>query len=259
MTPLILITNDDGYQAKGLRKLVALMRQVGDVAVITTEFPQSARSHAITMAAPLKIRLSKEEKGYKEYICDGTPVDCVKLGWQNILERRPDLVVSGINHGSNASVNTLYSATIGAAMEACLDGFNAIGFSLDCYDKDADFDHLDDYILTLVKDVLATGLPSGVCLNVNFPKRSEEPIKGVKICRQSFGKWEEHYQLVDQDADGMTFKLGAGEYYNTDEGEDTDFYALQHNFVSIVPIQSDWTATQHVERFRRYEQIMLKK
>lgn len=259
MTPLILITNDDGYQAKGLRKLIALMRQLGDVVVITTQYPQSARSHAITMTAPLRVRTNVTEPGYKEYICDGTPVDCVKLGWQNILERRPDLVVSGINHGSNASVNTLYSATIGAAMEACLDGFNAIGFSLDSYDKDADFDHLDEYILTITKDVLANGLPSGICLNVNFPKRCEQPIQGVKICRQSFGTWEEHYQIVDDGPDGRVYQLCAGEYLNTDQGEDTDFYALQHNYVSVVPIHSDWTATQHTERFRRYEQIMVKK
>ena len=253
--PLILVTNDDGFQAKGLRKLAALMRPLGEVAVISTEQVMSAKGHSITTTPTLSAMLVTMEPGYKEYLCNGTPVDCVKIGYQWILDRVPDLVVSGINHGSNASTNVIYSGTMAAAIEACMDGIPAIGFSLDCYDLDADFDHLDGYITAITRDVLEKGLPDGVCLNVNFPKRSEEPIRGLRICRQAKAKWIEAYSQCVDEKGGPCLKLG-GQFVYEDSGEDTDYWALQNNYVSVVPTHFDLTATQYLPSMRRFESII---
>lgn len=253
--PLILITNDDSYQAKGLRKLISLMRPLGEVIVISTDQVMSAKGHSITTTPTLTAKLVESGPDYREYVCNGTPVDCVKIGYQWILDRLPDLVVSGINHGSNASTNVIYSGTMGAAIEACMDGIDAIGFSLDCYDADADFDHLDDYIIAITKKVLAEGLPPGICLNVNFPKRSEEPIKGLKICRQAKGKWIETYSECHDEQGGTCLKLG-GEFIYEDQGDDTDYHALQNNYISLVPTQFDLTATQYPDEMRRFEHVI---
>jgi 5'-nucleotidase len=252
--PLIFITNDDSFWAKGLRKLITLMKPLGEVIVISTEQVMSAKGHSITTTPNLTAKLVESSADYREYICNGTPVDCVKVGYQWILDRMPDLVVSGINHGSNASTNVIYSGTMAAVIEACMDGINAIGFSLDSYDPDADFDHLDGYITAITKKVLAEGLPSGVCLNVNFPKRCEEPIKGLKICRQAKAKWIEVYSECQDERGGACLKLG-GEFICEDQGDDTDYYALQHNYVSLVPTHFDLTATQYMEEMRRFENI----
>ena len=252
--PLIMITNDDGYQAKGLKKLVSLMRPLGDLVVISTEKVMSAKGHSITTTPDLTVRLVESGPDYKEYICNGTPVDCVKVGYQWLLNRLPDLVVSGINHGSNASTNVIYSGTMGAAIEACMDGINAIGFSLDCYDLDADFDHLDGYITAITKEVLQHGLPDGVCLNVNFPVRSEEPIKGIKVCRQAKAKWIEAYSECLDVNGGTCLKLG-GKFICEDQSEDTDYYALKHNFISLGPTHFDLTAKQYFDEMRRFENV----
>ena len=252
--PLILITNDDGHLAKGLRKLIELMRPLGELVVISTEQVMSAKGHSITTSPTLTAVLVESGPDYKEYVCNGTPVDCVKVGYQWLLDRLPDLVVSGINHGSNASINVIYSGTMAAAIEACMDGIDAIGFSLDSYDLDADFDHLDGYITAITEDVLQNGLPSGVCLNVNFPKRGPEPIRGVKVCRQASGKWIEAYSECKTEAGGTCLKLG-GKFICEDDNEDTDYYALKNNYISIVPTCFDLTAKQYIEPMRRYEQI----
>ena len=252
--PLIMITNDDGHQAKGLKKLVSLMRPLGELIVISTEKVMSAKAHSITTTPDLAVRLVESAPDYKEYICNGTPVDCVKVGYQWLLDRLPDLVVSGINHGSNASTNVIYSGTMGAAIEACMDGINAIGFSLDCYDLDADFDHLDGYITAITKEVLQHGLPDGVCLNVNFPVRSEEPIRGIKVCRQAKAKWIEAYSECQDVKGGICLKLG-GQFICEDQGEDTDYYALKHNFISLVPTHFDLTAKQYFDEMQRFENV----
>jgi len=254
--PLILITNDDGFKAKGLRKLVALMRPLGEVVVISTDRVMSAQSHSITTTPTLTATLIDVQPGYKEYVCNGTPVDCVKVAYQWLLDRLPDLVVSGINHGSNASTNVIYSGTMAAAIEACMDGINAIGFSLDCYEPDADFDHLDDYITAITRKVLDEGLPPGVCLNVNFPRRGEVPIQGIKVCRQAKAKWIEVYSECKDEKGGTCLKLG-GEFVYEDSGDDTDYYALQHHFVSLVPTHFDLTATQYLKEMLRFEKIMV--
>lgn len=253
--PLILVTNDDGYQAKGLRKLIALMRPLGEVVVISTDKVMSAKGHSITTTPTLVAKLIDSAPDYREYVCNGTPVDCVKVGYQWILDKLPDIVVSGINHGTNASINVVYSGTMGAAIEACMDGIKAIGFSLDSYDLDADFDHLDGYITAITKDVLEHGLPDGVCLNVNFPKHGEEPIKGVKICRQAKAKWIEMYSECRDERGGTCLKLG-GEFIYEDQGDDTDCMAVKNNYVSIVPTHFDMTATQYLDEMKRFEKII---
>ena len=254
--PLILVTNDDGCQAKGLRKLVDLMRPLGDVVVISTDRVMSAKGHSITTTPTLTAMLVDVGPGYKEYVCNGTPVDCVKIGYQWLLDKMPDLVFSGINHGSNASTNVIYSGTMAAAIEASMDGIDAIGFSLDCYDLEADFDHLDGYITAITKKVLKEGLPDGVCLNVNFPVRGPEPIRGLKVCRQAKAKWIEAYSEIQDERGGTCLKLG-GQFVYEDSGEDTDYYALQNNYVSLVPTQFDLTATRHLQEMLRFESLQI--
>lgn len=255
--PSILITNDDGYTAKGLRKLVSLMRTLGDVVLISTDEVMSAKSHSCTIRERLYVRLVHEEKGFKEYRCNGTPVDCVKLGYQKLMAEPPDLVVSGINHGMNAATTVVYSGTIGAVIEACMNGLNAIGFSLFSLNPDADFDHLDTAILEITKRVLKDGLPKGVCLNVNFPKRSEEPLKGIKVCRQAACRWVEYFHDLYDENGERYFNL-EGTFESDDITPDTDLWALQNNYVSVVPTCFDWTAHACIEPMKNYELINVK-
>ena len=255
--PLILITNDDGHAAKGLRKLVSLMRRLGDVVVVSTDEVMSAKSHSCTIRDRLYVRLVQEEGGFKEYRCNGMPVDCVKLGYQKLLPRYPDLVVSGINHGMNAATTVVYSGTIGAVIEACMNGLMAIGYSLFSLDPDADFDHLDAAILEITKKVLREGLPKGVCLNVNFPKRSEEPLKGIKVCRQAACRWVEYFNdLCDEN--GERYYNLDGTFESDDIMPDTDLWALQNNYVSVVPTCFDWTAHACIEPMKNYELLSVR-
>ena len=254
--PLILITNDDGYAAKGLRKLVTLMRTLGDVVLISTDEVMSAKSHSCTIRDRLYVRLVQQEEGFTEYRCNGTPVDCVKLAYQKLCERQPDLVVSGINHGMNAATTVVYSGTIGAVIEACMNGLTAIGYSLFSLDPDADFDHLDTAILEITKKVLAEGLPQGVCLNVNFPKRSEEPMLGIKVCRQAACRWVELFK--DKfDENGEQFYDFDGTFESDDVMPDTDLWALQHNYASLVPTCFDWTAHAQIEPMKEFENLIV--
>ncbi|MCQ2307412.1 MAG: 5'/3'-nucleotidase SurE [Bacteroidales bacterium] len=250
--PRILIANDDGFQAKGLRKLTDLMRQIGEVMVISTEQPMSAQSHSMTIREPLRVNLLEKDVDYVKYVCNGRPVDCVKIGYQYFMSEKPDIVVSGINHGSNASTNVVYSGTMAAVIEACMNGIPAVGFSLDCYDPDACFDHLDNYIIGFTKKVLDEGLPDGVCLNVNFPAFSEEGIKGIKICQQAKARWSEKYERR-VDPFGRDYFWLTGEFIEQDSEENTDVKALNNNYVSVVPIQYDWTAYNVIDKFKTWE------
>ena len=250
--PLILITNDDGYAAKGLRKLVTLMRQLGNVVLISTDEVMSAKSHSCTIRERIYVRLIQQEEGFIEYRCNGTPVDCVKLAYQKLCPRWPDLVVSGINHGMNAATTVVYSGTIGAVIEACMNGLTAIGYSLFSLDPDADFDHLDTAILEITRKVLKEGLPKGVCLNVNFPKRCEEPMKGIKVCRQAACRWVELFK-EQYDEFGVQFYDLEGTFESDDVTPDTDLWALQNNYVSVVPTCFDWTAYRCIEPMKNYE------
>ena len=250
----ILITTDDGYAAKGLRKLVALMRTLGDVVLISTDEVMSAKSHSCSIRERIYLRLVYEEEGFKEYRCNGTPVDCVKLGYQKLMAQPPDLVVSGINHGMNAATTVVYSGTIGAVIEACMNGLNAIGYSLFSLDPDADFDHLDTAILEITKKVLKEGLPKGVCLNVNFPKRGEDPVKGIKVCRQAACRWVEYFK-EQYDENGEQFYDLDGTFESDDIMPDTDLWALYNNFISVVPTCFDWTAHRNIEPMKEFEKI----
>ena len=249
--PTIMVTNDDGVNAPGIRTLINIMRRIGDVVVVAPDRPRSAQGHSITVSRPLRVKKLFEENGYSEYGCNGTPVDCVKLGRQVILRRQPDLLVSGINHGSNASINVIYSGTMAAVFEAAIDKIPAIGFSISDYSHKADLSHIEEYVESITRDVLEKGLPTGVCLNVNMPARGTKRIKGVKICRQSMGSWiEEFDERVDPR--GRDYYWITGVFSNPDQVNGTDTWAIAHNYVSVVPMKFDFTdyeAMKVVEEF----------
>ena len=246
--PLILITNDDGINAPGLRKLISLVKNLGNIIVIASEHPMSAMAHAVTIQNPLRVRLLTEEPDYKEYLTTGTPVDNVKLGKHKLAGRLPDLILSGINHGSNAAVNIIYSGTMGAVLEGAIDGVPGIGFSLDDFSPHADFSHVDKFVISITKKVLQEGLPKGVCLNVNFPvNKNNEPLKGIKVCRQADARWVEEFE-ERQDPHGRTYYWLAGKFENGDDRHDTDEKALADNYVSVVPSHTDFTAHNYVDK-----------
>lgn len=241
--PLILITNDDGITSLGIRTLVEIMKTLGEVVVVAPNSPQSGMGHAITIGEPLRLYSTKLFDEVDEYECSGTPADCVKLAKHYVLkDRTPDLVVSGINHGSNSSISVLYSGTMSAAIEAAIEGIPAIGFSLCDYREDASFDHAKELVLSITKAALENGIPKGVALNVNFPAKSGQPIQGVKVCRQANAKWQEKFDYRT-DPYGRGYLWMAGDFVNFDhDKEDTDVWALSQNFASIVPCQYDLTA-----------------
>jgi 5'-nucleotidase len=242
--PLILVCNDDGITAPGIRNLIAVANRLGDVVVVAPDGPQSGMGHAITINSTLRCDRYKVDDGPQlEYACSGTPVDCVKLAVNVVLPRRPDLILSGINHGSNSSINVIYSGTMSAAVEGALEGIPSIGFSLCDYSWEADFAPALPYIEHLARTVLASGLPQGVCLNVNIPKHDGIAYKGVKVARMARANWEEEFD-VRKDPRGKTYYWLTGQFVNYDGGEDTDEWALQHHYISVVPISFDMTAHQ---------------
>jgi 5'-nucleotidase len=242
LKPLILVTNDDGVSAPGLRALIAVMAEIGDVLVVAPDKPQSGMGHAITTNSTLYLnKISKENDVIEEYSCSGTPVDCVKLAVNEILKRKPDLCVSGVNHGSNSSINVIYSGTMSAAVEAGIEGIPAIGFSLLDFEWNADFETMKPFIRKITLEVLENRLPQGVVLNVNFPKLTKDNIKGIKICRQAKARWIEKFDKR-QTPQGRDYYWLAGEFVNQDKGEDTDEWALGNGYISVVPVQFDLTA-----------------
>jgi len=239
--PLILVSNDDGITSPGIRKLVELMQQLGDVLVVAPNSPQSGMGHAITVGDTLRLTKSDIFENARSYECSGTPADCVKLAKHHVLaDLRPDLVVSGINHGSNSSISVLYSGTMSAAIEAAIEGLPAIGFSLCDFSHDADLSHVDEPILKIASEALRKGLPKGIALNVNIPVKQNEPIKGIKVCRQANARWEEDFDKR-VDPHGREYFWMVGNFVNHDKGEDNDEWALANNYVSIVPCQYDLT------------------
>lgn len=240
--PLILVTNDDGITAPGIRALISVMKEIGEVVVVAPDSPQSATGHAITINSTLFInKIDIDPEIETEYSCSGTPVDCVKFAVNEILKRKPDLCVSGVNHGSNSSINVIYSGTMSAAVEAGIEGIPAIGFSLLDYNWNADFEPIKTSIKKITLEVLENGLPDGVILNVNFPKLKEKDIKGIKICRQAKAMWQERFDKR-QTPHGRDYYWLTGEFINMDNGEDTDEWALEHGYISVVPVQFDLTA-----------------
>lgn len=241
--PLILITNDDGITAPGIRTLIEVMKELGDVCVVAPNSPQSGMGHAITVNDTLycdEVIIDKSST-QKEYSCSGTPADCVKLAVNEILKRKPDLCVSGINHGSNSSINVIYSGTMSAAVEAGTQGIPSIGFSLLDYSLTANFDPVKSFVKILAEQALINGMPKGVVLNVNFPKLEAEEIKGMKVCRQANAHWVENFDKRTNPL-GRDYYWLSGEFVNEDKGEDTDEWALENGYVSVVPVQFDLTA-----------------
>ncbi|MFV8281142.1 5'/3'-nucleotidase SurE [Christiangramia marina] len=252
--PLILVTNDDGITAPGIRTLIEVMKEIGDVVVVAPDSPQSGMGHAITISDTLFCEqvTIKESYKHKEYSCSGTPADCVKIATQEILDRKPDLCVSGINHGSNSSINVIYSGTMSAAVEAGIEGIPAIGFSLLDYSLNADFEPARKYVKAIVRNTLKNGLPEGVVLNVNIPKLDAGDIKGLKVCRQANAHWEEEFDKR-RSPQGRDYYWLTGTFVNKDVGKDTDEQALADGYVSIVPVQFDLTAHHFLKELNNWE------
>ncbi|MDR4988344.1 MAG: 5'/3'-nucleotidase SurE [Bacteroidales bacterium] len=239
--PLILITNDDGIMAPGIRHLVKYMLELGEVVVVAPDKPQSGMGHAVTMTVPLRLEKITVNSDHDEYSCSGTPVDCVKLAVNKVLKRKPDLLVSGINHGSNASISVIYSGTMSAAIEGSMETIPSIGFSLLDYRFDADFTPSKKYVQRIAANVLKHGLPKGVCLNVNIPAIPEEEIRGVKICRQARGNWNEEFDHRKDPTKKEYFWL-TGQFVLHEDSNETDIWALENKYISVVPTQFDFTA-----------------
>lgn len=241
--PLILITNDDGFTAPGIMALVEAASEFGELMIVAPDSPQSGMGHAITINNPLRINSTHYFEGHEAYNCSGTPVDCVKIGIYKLGKenRKPDLVLSGINHGSNVSTNVLYSGTMSAAIEGAMSGIPSIGFSLLDYDLEADFTAAKYFVKKIVKEALTHPLKEGTCLNVNIPKLPLTEIKGIKVAKQAKAFWDDTF---DERADPLkkNYYWLAGEFHNHDKGEDTDMWALENNYVSVVPTQYDLTA-----------------
>ncbi|MCG8701194.1 MAG: 5'/3'-nucleotidase SurE [Bacteroidales bacterium] len=238
---VILVTNDDGIEAPGLEALVESVIGLGKIVVVAPDEPRSGMSHAITVKHPLRIKKFKTVHEIEYFSVNGTPVDCVKMAMNQVIKSRPDLVVSGINHGRNASTSVLYSGTMGAALEGSVNLVPSIGFSYSSFAHDIDFSVARKFTNKIVKKVMSNGLPKNICLNVNFPNVDESEIKGIKICRQNMGFWEEEYDKRT-DPGGRDYFWLTGKYFNSEpEATDTDEWALKNNYVSIVPTSTDLT------------------
>lgn len=253
--PLILVTNDDGVTAPGIRHLIALMKDIGKVVVVAPDSPQSGMGHAITTEEPLycdPVQLIENDPT-PVYACSGTPADCVKMAKQTILSRKPDICVSGINHGSNSAINVIYSGTMSAAIEAGTSGIPAVGFSLLDYAMEADFKPTSEFIKKIVRDILAHQLPKGIVLNVNFPKLPEQEIKGIRVCRQSKAHWVENF-VQRKNPRGRDYYWPVGKFVNEENGEatDTDEWALANGYVSMVPVQFDLTAHPVIDELKSW-------
>lgn len=247
--PLIFITNDDSLHAKGIAALVDAARSFGEVVVIAPDKPQSGMGHAITINHPLRLEKSDIFHGIDAFACSGTPVDCVKLGVYQVLHRKPDLVLSGINHGANSSTNVLYSGTMSAAVEGAMEHIPSIGFSYCDYDPDADFSAAQWVASQLIPKVLEKGLPTGVCLNVNIPKGSVNELKGIKVCRQAYAFWEDRFdKRLDQF--GRPYYWLTGTFDEREDATDTDLYFLDEGFATVVPTQFDLTAHQTIQSLK---------
>lgn len=247
---LILITNDDGLYASGLKTLIEVMEEFGKVILVSTPESMSGMSMALTVKTPLRVKLLEETERRRVYTCNGTPTDSIKLAVNQLVDRKPDWIVSGINHGANASVSVLYSGTMAAAIEGCLYGIDSVGFSLNDYSRSADFSVCKKYIRIVMQKISGTSLPEGTCLNVNMPSIPESEIKGIKICRQAKGNWREEFEKR-KDPMGRTYYWLTGMFQNQEpEAIDTDEWALANGFVSVVPVSVDMTAYGFMDELR---------
>ncbi len=250
--PLILVSNDDGITAPGIRALIEAVSELGEVVIVAPDAPQSGMGHAVTISKPLRLDKTDIYESLVAYQCSGTPADCVKLAVDKVLHRKPDLLVSGINHGSNSSINVLYSGTMSAAMEGAIEGIPSVGFSLCNFAYDADFTAAKKIVKIIAQNIIKNGLPVGTLLNVNIPNVSEKDLNGVKICRQALAKWQEEFD-ERKDPNGRKYYWLTGKFVNRDKGEDTDEWALANNFVSVVPVHFDLTAHHSISFLNGWE------
>jgi 5'-nucleotidase len=249
---LILLTNDDGVEAKGLKSLINVMSEFGRIVVVSPLDSNSGMSHAITVKLPLRVKKIREGAGITVYGCSGTPVDCVKLAFNMILDRKPDLLVAGINHGSNTAASIFYSGTMGAALEGCINKIPSIGISLISHNPDADLAATEYYSKKIIKEVISRGLPESLCLNVNVPKGSIGQIKGIKVCRQNKGYWQEEFD-TRTDPQGKKYYWLTGSFFNAEpQAPDTDEWALKNNYVSVVPIHVDLTCYETLSKIKNW-------
>lgn len=238
--PIILITNDDSITAPGIRNLVEAVKDLGRIVVVAPDKPQSGMGHAITIGYPLRLQKFHIMDGVEAWTCSGTPVDCVKLAVDKVLHRKPDICLSGINHGANHSINVIYSGTMSAAIEASIENIPSAGFSLLDFSLEADFEGAKKYARMIVEKMLSKKADKHLCLNVNIPKGDVKLIKGVKVCKQAYAKYEEDFE-ERKDPSGKKYFWLTGEFLNLEKSKDTDVWALQHNYVSVVPVQYDLT------------------
>lgn len=250
--PYILITNDDGYFAPGLKNLIEMVKPMAELLVIAPEQGVSGMSHAITIKVPLRTSTIEESNNFIFLKVNGTPADCVKLGLNQLAKRKPDLILSGINHGANSSISIVYSGTMGGAIEGNLNDIPAIGISLCSHSMNADFSLVKKYCTQIIKDALEKGLPNNTCLNINFPDISENEFKGIKVCRQAKGVWREEYEKRT-DPHGGTYYWLTGAFENQENGStDTDEWALANNYASVVPVNTDFTDYKSLDKLENF-------
>lgn len=250
---LFLVTNDDGIHARGIKVLTEIVRNLGKVYVVAPQESQSGMSHAITVKTPIRIRKVVQEEDCFIYSCNGTPVDCVKLALNKLLDRQPDMIIAGINHGSNSSASIVYSGTMAAAIEGCINGIPSIGLSLLDYSPDADFSGIIKHAENIIIKALENGIPQGTCLNVNFPVNHLGEINGVKICRQTKGLWVEEFDQRT-DPQNRTYFWLTGDFHNLEpDADDTDEWALHHNYISIVPVHPDLTSYSAMPYLKKWK------
>lgn len=249
---LILITNDDGYNSKGIKALINAVKNLGKILIIAPDSPQSGMGHAISVNKPIRCYKTNFFGSVEAYCCTGTPVDCIKMGLYLLKDKKPDLILSGINHGSNVSTNILYSGTMSAAVEGALSGIPSVGYSLTDYSENADFQYSEKIVKTISKKVIKEGFKKGTCLNVNIPNIKENQIKGIKVCRQGRAFWDDTFDHR-KDPLGKDYYWLTGSFSSKEQALDTDINYLENNYVTIVPTQFDMTCHDSVDKLKNWE------
>ncbi|MFC2097596.1 5'/3'-nucleotidase SurE [Bacteroidota bacterium] len=251
--PLILISNDDGIQARGINVLTKVAIKYGDVLVVAPDGGRSGASHSVSLSSCIRLNKISEEENLCRYISTGTPADCIKLAVNQILDEKPDIILSGINHGSNSSVSVFYSGTMAAVIEGCMNGIPSVGFSVDDHSANADMSVAEEYVHEVIQNLLKSGLPKGACLNINFPSVSSDEIKGVKICRQTQGVWKEEFE-TRKDPYGNDYYWLTGEFNNNEpESRETDDWALKNNYIAVVPVSVDLTNHKAIPELKKWD------
>ena len=249
---LILITNDDGYNSKGIKALINAVKNLGKILIIAPDSPQSGMGHAISVNKPIRCYKTNFFGSVEAYCCTGTPVDCIKMGLYLLKDKKPDLILSGINHGSNVSTNILYSGTMSAAVEGALSGIPSVGYSLTDYSENADFQYSEKIVQIISKKVIKEGLKKGTCLNVNIPNIKENQIKGIKVCRQGRAFWDDTFDHR-KDPLGKDYYWLTGSFSSKEQAIDTDINYLENSYVTIVPTQFDMTCHDSVDELKKWK------